>query len=103
VPVIEIIPIAGARANNASLAGVAKVVNDHVELLGCWAAGSCASTLAQIRPDCLISDYETDVLAAKNPTSDGSSDSEKKRADRHVDRPLARSAVTTGKTSTLML
>ena len=93
MPVIEIIPIAGARANNASLAGVARVVNDHVELLGCWAAGllgagSCASTLAHIRPDCLISDYETDVLAAKNPTSDGSSDSEKKRADRHVDRAL---------------
>jgi len=33
VPVIEIIPVAGARANIASLAGAAQFVNDHVELL----------------------------------------------------------------------
>jgi len=33
VPVIEIIPIAGARANNASLAEAIRIVNDYVEFL----------------------------------------------------------------------
>ena len=61
VPVFEIIPIAGARPDNASLAGVGQIVNDHVELLGQW---------GDRRP-------RGDVLAAQNPTSDGFSDSEK--------------------------
>jgi hypothetical protein len=33
VPVIEIIPVAGARANIASLVGAAQFVNDHVDMM----------------------------------------------------------------------
>jgi hypothetical protein len=33
VPVIEIIPIAGVRANIASLAGAAQIVNSNVDLV----------------------------------------------------------------------
>jgi hypothetical protein len=33
VPVIEIIPTAGARANNASLAGSSQMINSDVDLV----------------------------------------------------------------------